>query len=879
MRRSIPCYGSSVLRPIGRFVARAPLLPTSALAQPAARVFRGELPSLALRLASPQLASAPRGKAALERYARRAAFRPTPHGLWAGVAVGELGARTRIHTGAAQARFSLSWAERARQARAALDDPALREATRLRVAPSLLTDGAQAMWLAWDQVRTVELDEPLVRVIAEARDWIGWRELRAACGGDDALDEWLLLLVDDRLLISEREPPLIGPPPPVLDAPGDGVHAVLTIDGTVTLSRAAVERAAALVPLLCALQEALAPPAAERALEPAIGEALDAVTETFGAGALDLGALALGDYGVLLDDELPRALVAPPPALLVRLLDRFGGEEAHFTVEELAAVTPPAATPPTCELVLMPAREPRGAPPGTGWLVGLHAPAGASWGRFAHLLPGLVAAGGALAELADAERRARPGEASLDVAFAPAPELADLAAHPPVRAAALALTNWPASAVTPASLTLVADGAAREPLALRRGGQPVSPSPLHRLRSTTAPPGVYRLLAGWTLQRQHAPWALALGPLAELAHVPRIVIDGFVVSPRSWRRPAPSEFRRWRRGVPRFVQVGREDELLFVDLDARGAAEELARLDGRVWEIWPPLDALPDRGGRRVEAVVALADDAGDAEAIAATAQAGAVPPPRAQSPADEWRTWKLFGPPDRAERVLAEVVAPLVDGVDGWFFLRYVDGGRAHLRLRLRARQGTLERRLHALLAPARAAGDVVSVETADYFRETARYGEAIHAVERAFESDSRLVLDLLALDEDPLALAVASLDALATGAGLDLAARRALAARRRAAHDDRLVPPGAGRDDPAVRALAGEYRAHQRALVAQLAAPPAPFAAHVARLRPLTLPPSLLPALLHLAINRLLGTDPLDEARAFYFWERALDSLAHRK
>src|SRR5205814_27111 len=80
------------------------------------------------------------------------------------------------------------------------------------------------------------------------------------------------------------------------------------------------------------------------------------------------------------------------------------------------------------------------------------------------------------------------------------------------------------------------------------------PSPLWRVRSTTAPAGAARLLTGWSLQRQHAPWALVLGPLAALARAPRLSIDGFVVSPASWRVPLavrdgqarPAALRRWR---------------------------------------------------------------------------------------------------------------------------------------------------------------------------------------------------------------------------------------------------------------------------------------------------------------------------------------------
>src|SRR5439155_14420705 len=111
----------------------------------------------------------------------------------------------------------------------------------------------------------------------------------------------------------------------------------------------------------------------------------------------------------------------------------------------------------------------------------------------------------------------------------PSPRLGDLCAHPPLRARTLALSTWPdAEALTPAELLLAADGP-------ETVDGTVTPSPLWRVRSTTAPRGPYRQLVAHALWRQHAPWALSLGRLADLAHVPRLRLDGFVVAPGSWR--------------------------------------------------------------------------------------------------------------------------------------------------------------------------------------------------------------------------------------------------------------------------------------------------------------------------------------------------------
>ena len=672
------------LHVISRFLLRAPLLPVRGLRNPSAALRQHPLGMAAVELASPELAAAlqrkpgPAVAAALSRYARRAAFRPTPAGLLAGVAMGRLGSRTRLETDEVEVVAGLTWERVAALGRALLAEPELRPFVRLRIAPSLMAGGGQAVWLALVSdgldVRSSEIDAVLGAVIDRAQAWIPWLALSKvveAAVSDEAgdVDDLLLVLIDRGVLCHDLAPPLVGTSPgpwlaqrladlpEAIDAvvspirkrlteilPTDwaGTRAALAglpgasesaTDVTATLchrprsepmlSRRAVERAAACAPLLLRLQEALAAPLAERACDAGLAEQLDSTVEVFGAGALDLAALATGGYGSALaetDEEPPAgdgglevlALLAEAVA------QAAAAGEVEITLDpvELDSILPALGMPPTFELFLSPAREPPRAKPGTGWLLGLHAPGGASWGRFAGALG--KPAREALAELVAVEARARPRERALDVVYAPSPALAELCVHPPVRQAALALVGWPeGAAVTPAELALVLDPSAAEPLALRDStAQPIAPSPLHRVRSTTAPPGIYRLLAGWSFARQQAPWAFSWGALAGLSVLPRVVLDGFVVAPASWRVPSAAQIARrgalarWRRRnrVPAAVQAGEGDELLYLDLRAPGAGAELARFaDGRVFEIWPPLDVLPDRGGRRVEAVVAAA--------------------------------------------------------------------------------------------------------------------------------------------------------------------------------------------------------------------------------------------------------------------------------
>jgi thiopeptide-type bacteriocin biosynthesis protein len=1012
-----------VLSPV---LVRGPLCPLRALGR--AELLAHPLGPAALTVASRDLGAAlatgakratPATRATLDRYSRRAAFRATPSGLLAGVALVPLGDRTRLASGAATPALRPSWGRLSALGRGLLDETAVRAQVTLRLCPSLLRGGDEWVWLAFEGEG--EGDGVCVRsaapdgMFAALADALGapllWPVLRArlhAAGladdddadadthGDDAndaIDDWLLQLIDQGLLCHDLEPPLVGPPP--LDwlharlrllrtgapedaawlaeieaglsraqdaaarldvagaraalgelpgvAAGAELHATLGLTLAGTVARRAVERGAALAPLLFRLQEATAAPGAERVLDEALLLRLSGAAEHFGAGALDFTALALGGYGARLieGDDGDRQAPACDPALLAYLVEALtaaaatGVTEMALSPEELDGLLPAGAPPPTFELSFAPTREAPRAAPGTGWLLGHHGPAGASLGRFAETLGAPMTA--LLAAIAEGEAAARPGEQALDVVHAAGRARADLSAHPPVRRAALALTGWPAAgipAVTPAELALVVDEAAAQPLALRASpsesadGLPVAPSPLARVRSTTLPPGLYRLLAGWSLHRQHTPWSFVWpAALANLPFLPRVVLDGFVIAPASWALPPPGQrhgrtLRRFRAeapGLPRWVQIGHGDELLPVDLDAPTAADDLERHAGaRVFEIWPPVEAarLVDAGGRRLEVIAAvISEDEAASHAIAATAAAGVVPPPVLTPPAD-WLTFRLYGAREHQDAVLFEVVAPLVAAARAagelaqWFFLRYVEpgaAGRDHVRLRLRAAAGkdaALRRRVRRAITPARQAGLLVAVDETDYFRETARYGgpAALAAAEALFEASSELLLALLAAeeagvlepDDDRLALLVRAQDALARGLALDLAARRALAERRRAAFARTL-----GAEVGAVaEALKRAFRQRQRTLFASLGAdqiadaeaahPAALFAAYARAVAAAYAPLSAevrarlhtaVPALLHMQAVRLIGLHPEDERASYVFWARALEGLSAQK
>src|SRR4051812_27074253 len=334
---------------LSTFVLRAPLLAERELWRARRALERHPLGRDALRLASPQLAAAKdseKTRRAVERYARGAAFRGTPRGLLGGVCVGRLEAGTSIATGTPRAWLAPTWARMAALGRALLDEETIRERVKLRSAPSLVRGATTARWLGpgepFMEERIAEVDGRLGAILDAAAAWTAWATVRGAARraqrGADALDvdDLLLLLIDDGLLQADVTPPLVGQRADVwmrarlahlgqaaaadalaraarelgrgaLDAGADalarlpGAHGPGTQGVLVhaprrppTLARAAAQRAAELAPLLFGLQEALAPPASERLAQPALDEALSAITEIHGAGALDLGALAAG---------------------------------------------------------------------------------------------------------------------------------------------------------------------------------------------------------------------------------------------------------------------------------------------------------------------------------------------------------------------------------------------------------------------------------------------------------------------------------------------------------------------------------------------------------------------------------------------------------
>lgn len=329
--------------------------------------------------------------------------------------------------------------------------------------------------------------------------------------------------------------------------------------------------------------------------------------------------------------------------------------------------------------------------------------------------------------------------------------------------------------------------------------------------------GLYKFLCNLQLQNTLSGLGWTWGMLDQARFLPRVTCGRVVLSRAAWRLDradvekliaggdvdsyrAVQELRR-ERGLPRLVEVADGDNCLPVDLDSAVSVGTLLHLIKQrhqvvLEEFYPGPDEMPVTGPEGVyanELVVPIVKQAEPEREEDAPEDASMAPDadatPEVFLPGSEWLYAKLYCGSVNADRVLADVVRPLVveAGAAGslvrWFFLRYSDPDW-HLRLRLRARTpahaSTLLVRLHELAAPLQVAGVLQDVAVASYTRETARYGgpTAIAHAEEMFAADSEAVAGIVGSvggdGEARWRLALAGSDLLLADLGYDLEGRR---------------------------------------------------------------------------------------------------------
>jgi thiopeptide-type bacteriocin biosynthesis protein len=377
--------------------------------------------------------------------------------------------------------------------------------------------------------------------------------------------------------------------------------------------------------------------------------------------------------------------------------------------------------------------------------------------------------------------------------------------------------------------------------------------------------GLYRFLC--TLQSQEIAGGVGFswGPLESAPFVPRVTHGRLVLARAGWwmtadeikqlakaegteRYARVQEWRR-RRRLPRLVTLADGDNELLVDLDNTLAIDAFLDLveerdRARLHELFPGPEALIARGpeGRFVHELVipfhrlprpsaaatAAETEVGDAARVlaaspasaggAASGEPAAVAPAgnglqarRTFPPGSEWLFAKLYTGTATADRVLRDVLAPLVrealaaGWIDSWFFIRYGDP-EWHLRVRFHGDPEALTGRvlpaMHAGVAPLLDDGRLWKLQLDTYEREVERYGGplGIGPVERLFQADSEAVLEILdMLEGDEGAdvrwrLAFYGVDALLNDLGLDAEAKLSVLGRMRQGFAQEFTGPADG-------------------------------------------------------------------------------------
>ncbi|MBK8006981.1 MAG: lantibiotic dehydratase [Gemmatimonadetes bacterium] len=651
---------------------------------------------------------------------------------------------------------------------------------------------------------------------------------------------------------------------------------------------------------------------------------------------------------------LPLRVPAPPEAahgprerhLLhqASLAAATGRREWALTADDLAVICqadPPPLPPDLAAFATLAAAAPEAVARGDFTLHLPLADAGAArlLGRFCHADPALHEA--VRAHLCTAEA-AEPDALHAELVHLPEGRIGNILLRPVLRdweITFLGHSGAPPERQLPASDLLLQERDGRLELWSARLGRRVVPhlATAHNVDLGLTP---YRFLA--LLEHQGYPPVLRWdwGPAAALAALPRVTHGRLVLALAQWRLTqaelralgqGPDAARldalqalRTRRGLPRWVTLADGDHRLPVDLDNPLAAAMLAHelhdaSEAVLEELWPAPGELLARGpdgAYRHELVIPL--HARPASATAPAAARGTPPAlptsdatPRRFPPGSEWLYVKLYGSEGTADRVLQDLVAPLVRRFVGrgtvrrWFFVRYADP-EPHLRWRLAGDPAVLRRRvwpaIEKALAPLVGQGLLHRVQLDTYERELERYGgpEAIPHAEAIFQADSEAVLELLPLlapGDAGLAerwqLALAGMDRLFADLGLDLPARL------RQLHESGRYGAVPAPDAALRHALTARHREHRSAITALLdpataaesplapglevlaarstaIAPPAQALRTLAAAGALTVPlPALAGSLLHMHANRLLATAPNAHETVLYdFLRRHYDS-----
>jgi lantibiotic biosynthesis protein len=349
----------------------------------------------------------------------------------------------------------------------------------------------------------------------------------------------------------------------------------------------------------------------------------------------------------------------------------------------------------------------------------------------------------------------------------------------------------------------------------RRLGREVIPRLTSAHNYTQRSLGLYRFLC--LLQSQGVTGGLgwSWGPFENAPFLPRVLAGRIVLSRAQWQiskeelqslgKARGAELfltvQKWRseRRLSHFVLLADEDNGLPIDLDNILSVETLINLiknreSAVLVEMIPGPQELCARGpeGRFTHELImpfVRTRQANTQKQVGKTS--GQIR--RSFPPGSEWLFMKLYTGTSTADRVLCDVVRPLVDKAigsgasDQWFFIRYGDPDW-HLRLRFHGDPRRLHSEvmpaLHEEMSPLLDDGRLWRIQFDTYDREIERYGGPVGILlaEKIFHADSEAaisIVELLSGDEGAEArwqLTLCGIDMLLSDLGLDLQGKKSL-------------------------------------------------------------------------------------------------------
>ncbi|MFC9326999.1 lantibiotic dehydratase [Kitasatospora sp. NPDC057015] len=534
--------------------------------------------------------------------------------------------------------------------------------------------------------------------------------------------------------------------------------------------------------------------------------------EHYGPGAVvPVADLVNPDTGLGLPARYRDSLLRHPSAHLGRRDARLlalaqkaaveGSGEVVLTLEALEHLAPgpvPDVVQPHAELTVhLTAADIAALDTGefTATVVAAPRAAGTTAGRFLHLLhpDDRAELAGAVRGAPTLRADAQPVQVSVPPLFTRVENVAHVGALLPV----LSLGEYPASGARPLRLDGLGVCADERRLWLvsLTDRRPVEPRVLNAVefRAHTQPVArfVCEITSAFTPMLTPFDW----GAAGKLPFLPRLRHGRIVLSPARWNLPAadlpPSsapwgEWEKAARGwltlyrVPARVHLTQQDLKLPLDLDR---PEQLVLLrDHLDQQKTATISEAPTAkangwcGGRAHEITFQLHSTRTPLPATrrrpvyAAGRYDGHLPG------ASRWLYARLYGNPNRADEILAQVPAFLDRWADGppWWFLRHIDP-EPHLRLRLELPEKvpfTLAgERIGEWATDLRAVGLVTRVQLDTYQPETGRYGHGavMRQAEAVFAADSRAVVAQVAYlaseQAHRQAVAAASMTAIAAG------------------------------------------------------------------------------------------------------------------